>query len=74
MFGYGCKYCIMDMMRQVEYCKLTGGPTKLECDFAYELCPEYQNARKPIKPKPELKSAPQFTQTSIFGAAGEKPF
>lgn len=87
MSKYGCRYCKMDTMRQVEYCTLTGELTnaKPECDFLYERCPEYQNAtslRKKVKDiatnalksKPEPKRAPQLMQTSIFGAAGEKPF
>lgn len=78
MFYYGCRYCKMDMMRQVEYCALTDELTnaKPECDFLYEHCPKYQNAlkAKASKRKAKSKSEPQFTQTSIFGKIGEKPF
>lgn len=74
---HGCKYCKMNGKYE-EYCMLTGEPTKgeVKCDFEYEDCPEYQNALKPIKAKsePKPKSPPQLTQTSIYGAAGEKPF
>lgn len=70
---YGCRYCKMNKKHE-EYCALTGELTKgaVMCDFEWERCSEYQNALKPIKPEP--KRAPQLTQTSIFGAAGEKPF
>ena len=72
---YGCKYCKMDK-NYAEYCSLTKEPTKgaVMCDFEWEDCPEYKKALKPIKPKPAPKREPTFTQTSIFGAAGEKPF
>ena len=71
---YGCKYCKMDTMRQVEYCVLTGALTngKMECDCEYELCPEYQKAQEPIKTKPQNSKPKTATQTSIFGAPGEK--
>lgn len=72
--AYGCRYCKMDMMRQEEYCILTGELTKsaVMCDFGYEQCPEYKKAQEPIKPKRQAKTT--LMQTSIFGASGEKVF
>lgn len=67
---YGCQYCIFDTEKKEEYCILTGEATNgaVMCDFEYEDCPEYRDARNPIG-----KGA-QLIQTSIFGKAGEKPF
>lgn len=62
---YGCKYCKMNGKHE-EYCALTGELTKgaVMCDFEWEDCPEYQKARE-RKPR-------TATQTSVFGAPGEK--
>ncbi len=70
---YGCDYCKMNEQNE-EYCTLTGELTKgaVMCDLEYDLCPEYNKAIK-IKP-PKSQEAPKLVQTSIFGAAGEKPF
>lgn len=74
---YGCRYCKMDGSHN-EYCTITKEPTKgaVLCDFEWEDCPHYKEARKPIKParEPKRSATPQLTQTSLFGAAGEKPF
>lgn len=70
---YGCRYCKMNEKNE-EYCTLTKELTKgaVMCDFEYEDCPEYQKALQPIKVKPRERKPKTATQTSIFGAAGEK--
>ncbi len=80
--SYGCPYCKMDMMRQVEYCKVTDEPTheNIICDFGYEKCSHYIEAHKPIKGQgagrkscADDRSDARYVQTSIFGKSGEKP-
>lgn len=71
--AYGCRYCKMNKKYE-EYCALTGELTKeaVMCDFEWEDCPEYQKAQEPIKPKARERKPRTATQTSIFGAPGEK--
>lgn len=74
---YGCRYCKMDMKRREEYCTLTKKPTNGAgtCDFEWEDA-EYKAAQEPIKP-PKAHTVTlrgKLIQTSVFGAAGEKPF
>lgn len=75
---YGCRYCKMNNKYE-EYCALTGEPTNsaVMCDFEWEDCPEYKKALEPITPSEDKATPagkPKLIQTSIFGAAGEKPF
>lgn len=75
---YGCRYCKMDMKKREEYCTLTKKPTgsDIKCDVGFEDCPEYKAAQEPIKPPKAHTVTPRgkLIQTSVFGAAGEKPF
>jgi len=78
----GCKYLKWDGMKQIEYCQITDEPTNgsMTCDCDYELCPHYIEAHKPLNGQGSERtgagnqSRPKLIQTSIFGAAGEKPF
>lgn len=67
---YGCPYCETNKKYE-EYCKITGKSTNgaVVCDFGYEQCQEYKNARQPIH-----NNGAGLIQTSIFGKSGEKPF
>ena len=71
--AYGCNYCKMNKKYE-EYCVLTGELTNsaVMCDFEWEDCPEYKKAQEPIKPKARECKPRTATQTSIFGAPGEK--
>lgn len=75
---YGCRYCKMDMKKREEYCALTKKPTNsdIKCDVGFENCAEYKAAQEPIKPPRAHTVTPRgkLIQTSVFGAAGEKPF
>lgn len=77
---YGCPYCKMDMKKLEEYCAITKEPTyeAALCDFEFDkYCELYKTALKPITPSESTAmpaGKPKLIQTSIFGAAGEKPF
>ncbi len=68
----------MDMKKMEEYCTLTKKATNgaVMCDFEWENCAEYKAAQEPIREPKARTVTPRakLMQTSLFGAAGEKPF